>query len=270
METSPAQIAGAVLRGLREKASLSQTELAKRVYASQSTISELERGVTMAKPELISQIDQELGADGLLIKIWPVTGSGSYSAEYVAAMEREASRVHDWEPRFVHGLLQTPEYAQALMRMTRPFDRYEAIEADVNARIERQVIFARERPPLFWFILDESALRRPIGGNDVMREQLERIEQLACEANIVFQVMRYSATRNPGIEGSSRLLEFLDNSPIWYTEGWYSGRATRDKDEVALARAHFDLMRASALPPDQSLEFIAALRGSHYEQPEVG
>lgn len=267
METDPVLVFGSVLRTLREQAGLSQRELAERVFCSPSLISAVELGTKPAKLDLVERIDSALSANGMLLKVWPITTSGSYSSwfVYVAELEKEACKIHEWELRTIPGLLQTPDYARALMRVVRPRDSDEKIEGDVTARIDRQEIFTQDSPPMAWFVLCESILHRPIGGNRVMRDQLIKLEKLVQQTNIVIQMMPFNATGHPGVEGPLRILEFLDSRPVWYTEGWYSGRMAETKDEVSSAMTCFDLIRASALPPSESLEMIVQVRCSKYE-----
>ncbi len=267
METNPVQVFGSVLRTLREQAGLSQRELAVRVYCSASLISAIELGTKPAKLDLVERLDETLNASGMLLKVWPITTNGSYPSFFalVAEMEKEACKIHEWELRIVPGLLQTPDYARALMRAGRPRDSDEKIEADVTARMDRQELFSRENPPMAWFVLDESILYRPLGGNYVMRNELIKLEKMMEQTNVVIQVMPFNATEHPGVEGPLRILEFLDSPPIWYTEGWYSGRMAETKDEVSSAMTCFDLIRASALSPSESLQMIAQVRCSRYE-----
>lgn len=267
METDPVLVFGSVLRTLREQAGLSQRELADRVYCSPSLISAVELGSKPAKLDLVERIDATLNANGMLLKVWPITTTGSYPSwfAYVAELEREASKIHEWELRIVPGLLQTPEYARTLMRVVRPRDSDEKIEADVNARMARQEIFSQAEPPMAWFVLDESILHRPFGGKHVMRDQLVKLEKLAEQTNVIVQVMPFAATGHPGVEGPLRILEFLESPPVWYTEGWYSGRMAETKAEVSSAMTCFDLIRASALAPNESLQYLARIRCSNYE-----
>jgi len=163
VETDPVQVFGSVLRTLREQAGLSQRELAQRVYCSPSLISAVELGTKPAKLDLVERIDAVLNANGMLLKVWPITTTGSYPSwfAYVAELEKEACKIHEWELRIVPGLLQTPEYARALMRVVRPRDSDDKIEADVTARMARQEIFSQDEPPMAWFVLDESIMHRP-------------------------------------------------------------------------------------------------------------
>jgi transcriptional regulator with XRE-family HTH domain len=265
MEQSPVRIVGEVLRALREQAGLTQQELAANAYCSQPLISGLERGTKTARPELIAQIDEVLSAKGLLIKIWPVTTSGEQSAESLADLEAKATAIHDWEERVVPGLLQTVEYAGAVIRAARPWASESEIEDAIKTRIDRQRIFTKPSPPIGWFVVDESVLHRPFGGREVMREQLIHLEDVANQPNMVIQVIQFSSVEHPGSAGPLRIMEFSDNSPIWYTEGWSSGRMTDSRDEVASAMANFNLIRASALPPGGSVRFIREIRDSNYE-----
>jgi hypothetical protein len=114
-------------------------------------------------------------------------------------------------------------------------------------------------------VIDESVLYRPFGGRDVMRDQLLKLEKMAARPNFVIQVMRFSAMGHPGMEGPLKLMEFTDSAPIMYHSGWNVGRMTEDKEEVAAAIVHFDLIRASALSPEQSLRFISKVRAARYE-----
>lgn len=237
------------------------------MYCSPSLISAIETGTKPAKLDLVERLDGELSASGALIAVWPITTTGNYPSWFarVAELEREAFKIHEWELRIIPGLLQTPDYARSIMRAVRPRDDDEKIERDVTTRITRQEIFASDDAPMTWFVLDESILHRPFGGSRIMRDQLTHIEKVAQTTNVVVQVMPFSATRHPGMEGPLRILEFRDSQPIWYTEGWYSGRVAETREEVSTAMTCFDLIRASALAPDESLEAIATVRGSKYE-----
>jgi transcriptional regulator with XRE-family HTH domain len=268
VETNPVKVFGDVLRALREKAGLSQRELAERVYCSASLISAIENATKPAKLDLVKRIDDALNCGGALIKTWPITTAGNYPSWFalVAELETQARKIHEWELRIIPGLIQTSAYARALMRAGRPLDSDEKIEDDVNARLERQEIFSQDNPPVAWFVLDESILHRMVGGNLVMRDQLIKLEKMAEQTNVVIQVMPFTTSGHPGIEGPLRILEFFGSDPVWYTEGWYTGRMAETKAEVSSAMTCFDLIRASALPPSESMRTIAEVRCSKYEK----
>jgi transcriptional regulator with XRE-family HTH domain len=267
VETDPILVFGKLLRALRERAGLSQKQLADVVHYSASLISAIETGTKPAKFDLVQRMDQALKAGGALIAVWPITTVGTYPSwfERVAELERSAAKIHEWEMRVIPGLLQTADYARAMMRAGRPTDNDANIERDVTARIDRQEIFSSDNPPIAWFVIDESVLSRPIGGFHVMREQLERLEQISEMPNVMIQIMPSDIGSHPGIEGPLRILEFSDSPPVWYTEGWYSGRMVETPQDVASAMTCFDLIRASALSPDESRRTISSVRSKKYE-----
>jgi transcriptional regulator with XRE-family HTH domain len=265
-EPTNAKLFGELLRAFREEAGLSQTDLAKAAYCSQSLISGLENGTKGSRIETIQAIDGAVGAKGKLVSTWPITSSGGQLPENLAELEADAIRIHDWDNRIIPGLLQTEDYARAIARNGLPYADQNEREQVIAKRMERQSIWRRERPPVSWFIIDEAVLYRPHGGKDVMREQLLQLEGTAEQPGKIIQVMRFTTVRHPGFEGPLRIMEFSDKPLIWYTEGWRSsGRLSDAKGEASAAMAEFNLIRAAALPPEESAEFIASVRVSHYE-----
>jgi transcriptional regulator with XRE-family HTH domain len=271
VETDPILVFGKLLRALRERAGMSQKQLADTVHYSASFISAIENGTKPAKLDLVRRLDQALDAGGALVAVWPITTVGAYPSWFarIAELEAEAVKIHEWELRYIPGLLQTAEYTRELMRADRPRydagDDDESIEHDVVARIERQEILARENPPRAWFVIDESVLHRLIGGPGIMAKQLEHLEAMAEMTHIIVQILPFSVRSHSGGAGPLKILEFPDAPTVGYTEGRWSGRVVETSDEVGVAMSHFDLIRASALPPEESVKFIAEFRSRKYE-----
>lgn len=265
VETDPVQLFGSLLRTLRERVGMSQKELASQVYCSASLISGIETGSKPAKRDLVKQIDEALRAGGALLLVWPITTMGTYRSWFarVAALEADAIKIHEWEMRVVPGLLQTEEYARAMIGVSSPRQRQEDIEESIRVRMKRQEVFDKENPPMAWFILDESVLHRPFGGRTVMYEQLAKLEQMSESARIVIQILPFVATDQPGMEGPLWIMEFMDSPTIWYTEGWDMGRMVETRADVADAMTCFDLIRASALCPEKSRRLIAEMRSKY-------
>jgi transcriptional regulator with XRE-family HTH domain len=271
VETNPILVFGKLLRALREHAGMSQKQLADTVHYSASFISAIENGTKPAQLDLVRRLDQALDAGGALVAVWPITTVGTYPSWFarIAELEAEAVKIHEWELRYIPGLLQTAEYARELMRADRPRykvgDDDDSIERDVVARIERQEILARENPPRAWFVIDESVLHRLIGSSAVMAKQLEHLEAMAEMTHIIVQILPFSVKSHSGGAGPLKILEFPDAPMVGYTEGRWSGRVVEAYDEVGVATSHFDLIRASALPPEESVKFIAEFRSRKYE-----
>ena len=128
--------------------------------------------------------------------------------------EREATSVREFNALAVPGLLQTEEYAWALIRAGRPTDSDEEIGQLVAARVERQRILERPRPPMLWAVVDEGVLRRPVGGAVVFHDQLDHLAKLGKRPGIVFQVMPFSAGAHAGLLGEFILLGRSDGHDV--------------------------------------------------------
>lgn len=266
MEINSAQRVGRIIRMLRDESGRTQADVAKEAHCSTSLVSYLESGQKGAHGDTLAAIGDAIGHRDVVLELWGFTTSGGYAtAELLANYEAEASKIHDWEPRICPGLLQTPAYARAVAGAALPLASEQEREDMLSKRIERQEIWTREAQPLSWFVIDEAVLYRAHGGADVMREQLLNLEAQADAPNIFVQIMPFSAVRHPGLEGPLRIMEFPDKPAQWYTESWSSGKMTDAKDEVSAAQTKFDLIRASALSPEQSAGLVASTRSARYE-----
>ena len=119
-----------------------------------------------------------------------------------------------WELRVVPGLLQTEEYARAVIRADKPRDSEESVSRAVTARLERQELLTRDQPPMLWYILDEAILRRLVGGPSVMDAQLGKLTGLADRPGVVIQVLPFGARIHVGSNGPIVIFEFADAAAI--------------------------------------------------------
>lgn len=257
-------VLGAVIRALRELAGLSQAELGKRMNYSGGLISAVELGNKPASDDLITALENELDGRGLLNKLRAIDVIGTRPTAYFTDSEAKACRIHDWEPRVFPGLLQTKDYARLVVSCFKPTAGEEVIAADVEVRLERQNVLFGESPATAWFVIDESVLYRSFGNAGVMREQLEFLENAAAKPNVFIQVLPFNAANHPGMEGPLRVIYFPDSAPAWYTEGWSVGRMSDAAAETDTAITNFDLIRAAALPPMESLQLIRDVRQERY------
>jgi hypothetical protein len=186
----------------------------------------------------------------------------SYPAFFapVVAFERDAIRIHGWELGAVPGLLQTESYARALIKVTRPQDSDDAVEQMVTARLQRQEIMTGDRPPLLWYVLDESALRRVVGGPDVMRAQLDQLITAASQPGTVMQVLPFATGEGVGADGPISVYEFSEDPTVVYTECNRGGRVIEDRAEVAEMVTKLNMIRGCALSPRASAELMRKTR----------
>ena len=151
----------------------------------------------------------------------------------VIDFENQAVRIHEWELRVVPGLLQTEDYARSVITAGKPRLGVAELDRKVNARIERQRLFERENPPMYWTVLSEGALRQVIGSPSVMGEQLDKIIEAARMPNIVVQVLPFASSDHPGTDGPVTVFDFAEASSNAYLECNGGGMITESPEEVA-------------------------------------
>ncbi|MFJ5884229.1 Scr1 family TA system antitoxin-like transcriptional regulator [Kitasatospora cineracea] len=277
---SPRSFYGSELRRLREERGLSQERLGELVFCSGTYISQIEKAARRPQEDLSERFDSVLETGGHLARLYPLvtrTRPAVYSvvaadlravsqpvarmrfAEYfttAAELQAVARTISSFSPTLVPGLLQTPEYARAVFRAAQPLRSAADIEDRVGLRMGRARIFDHPTGPLFWAVLDESVIRRPVGGAAVMAEQLFHLVELARENRIIVQVLPFSAGAHALMEGELCLLTFADAPPAAYVEGPHAGQLIDDSSTVAECVLSYDFTRAAAMAPEASLELI--------------
>ena len=247
------------LKAWRERMGLTQQAFADKIGYSVALVSAIEQCKRSPTEAFAMQCDQVTDAPGTF-KRWQVQVSReSYPAFFapVVAFERDAIRIHGWELGAIPGLLQCESYARALLRSVRQGSDDE-LERHVQARLERKMVLFADRPVTLWYVLDEGTLRRMIGGRVVMRDQLDTLIESAASA--VLQVLPFTAGDQPGADGPITVYEFADAPTVCYTECYSGGRIVEGHAEVADLMRIVNLLRASALPPNESLELIRQIR----------
>ena len=261
-QASMAALFGSRLRKLRVAAGLTQAEVGELAHVVSSRIAQLERA-TGAKPtlELTRTLDKELVADDLLIDLWPYVYREAFpdwSQAFIAYSAR-AAVIRQYASHVVPGLLQTPEYARALLSVGHTLRDSEHLEERLAARLDRQVRLTGPDRPELWIILDEAVLRRPVGGAAVMRGQLEKLLRMAEEPGVTIQVLPFDQGAHGSLGGSLTVLVMPDGTEIAYTEGAHYGQLTEEPDEVERFVLTYDQLRAMALPPLMSLAMIRSV-----------
>src|ERR1022692_2924216 len=193
----------AELRRLRESAGLTQEDVSERTGKDRSTLYRLENAQQRPQRSTLIQLLDLYGTDqerrGGLLALLRQAGQRGWMQPYRSdlpeiysdyiSFESEARSIWNYESLFIPGLLQTEDYARAVIRGGLPAASTEQVENRVMARMERQAVLAREDPPQLWAITDEAAVRRLVGGRTVMREQLARLRDAAALPNVTVQVI---------------------------------------------------------------------------------
>ncbi|MEU6508710.1 helix-turn-helix transcriptional regulator [Streptomyces sp. NPDC046942] len=254
---------GRQIKVWREAAGLKQGELGARIGYGVDMASSVERGRRSPKPDFLDGADQVLGASGKLSAMKEDVEGAGYPKKVrdLKKQEDESVELGAYANHYVHGLLQTPEYARALYTMRRPSYTEEEIDSHVNARLARQVIFERVPSPVISFVQEEVTLRRPIGGRAALRRQLEHLLDVAKLRHVEIQVMPTDREDHGGMGGPFRLLKLRNGKTVAHEEGQTYSRLISDPREVQLLEIRYGIIRAQALPPRESLTFIEKVLG---------
>lgn len=264
---SMAALFGARVRRLRTAAGMTQAELGERTHVVSTRITQIERA-SGAKPtlELARALDAALGADDLLVELWPYVYREAFpdwSRKFMELSER-AVAVRQYAAHVVPGLLQTEDYARGVLSLDALLEGEEQLEERVSARMGRQDRLSSVDRPELWVVLDEAVLRRPIGGHAVMRKQLGRLLDAAVERHITVQILPFDQGGHEAMGGSLSLLALPDGSEVAYTEGSDYGQLIEEPVNVSRYKVIYDRLRAAALPPLMSLDMIrSAMEGDY-------
>ncbi|MFF9034458.1 Scr1 family TA system antitoxin-like transcriptional regulator [Streptomyces sp. NPDC014892] len=267
-----AALFGARVRRLRTAAGLTQAELGDRTHVVSTRITQIERA-SGAKPtlELARALDAALGADDLLVDLWPYVYREAFpdwSRKFMEFAQR-AVVIREYAAHVVPGLLQTEDYARAVLRTGRTLGSEEQLEERVALRMGRQERLGTPDRPELWVVLDEAVLRRPVGGQAVMRGQLARLVRTSTEHHITVQVLPFDQGEHEVMGGSLTVLTMPDSSEIAYTEGAHYGQLIEDPDEVRSFTLTYDRLRAAALPPLMSLDMIRSVMEDNHRGAKV-
>jgi transcriptional regulator with XRE-family HTH domain len=248
------------MKAAREQRGWSQAELAERIPYSLSTISMAEALHRVPTKDFALHLDNAFGTPGTFARLEARLRDLPFPASFrpFAAYEAEATALYVFEHSLIPGLLQTPDYARAVLA-TRPNTAEDEIDNLVTARLARQAILTREDPPapLLWALIDEGALHRPVASAEVMYEQLMYLVELSRRPNITVQVVPYSAGGHTGLLGACVIAD-MDSSPgILYVEDIADGRVFEDPGTVSLVTLRYKSLQSEALPKGASRELIA-------------
>ncbi|MFI6105288.1 helix-turn-helix domain-containing protein [Streptomyces sp. NPDC093595] len=271
-------VLGKRLQELRERAGLKREEAAKVLHVAPATIRRMETAEVALKIPYVRLLLQEYGvpadeADGFVRLAEEANRPGwwqrfhdvlpGWFSMYVS-LEGAASVIRAYEPQFVPGLLQTEDYARAILRggavgQVRPDD----IERHVALRMARQSLLTRQDAPKFWVIMDETVLRRPVGGSPaVMRAQIDRLLEATALPNVTLQIAEFATGHHPGTYGPFVLFRFaVPELPDMVYSEYLTGAVYLDaRTEVASHLEVMDRMAAQAATAQRTKEILKDVR----------
>src|SRR5580658_9375923 len=258
---TPAGVFGAELRYYRTRAGLSQKDLAPRANVSHDVISKIETGERPPAEDFPPRLDAipELDTRGALTRLWDHLKKGQKQRlhgwfQEWADIEAQATVLRWYEPLVIPGLLQTEDYARAILS-ARPDGNLDDLDEQVAARLARQAVLDRPDAPQLWCVLDEGVLHRAIGGSKVMRSQLYRLADMAEHSKVTIQVIP-GAIAHAGLLGGFIVADLDARPPVVYLETAAEGHVTDSPDVATHVALSFDRLRAEALPWGASRDLI--------------
>lgn len=256
-EPSAAQlILGDVLQRTRKSAGLSQDQLATLTNYSRSQISMAETGQLLPSPDFVTRCDDALETGGLLAGIHRRASSEDATARVaeLAKAEELAAAIRSYNPVLVPGLLQTEGYMRHLLgagRFSGVTD--EEIDERVAVRLRRQRVLAKLRSYLT--VLDEAVLRRVIGNQQIMIEQLDHLLKLARSPRITIQIMPFEKLAYPAA-GPMAILDLADGGQAVHLDGPVSGLTTSRPGIVGACTERYEMLRSQAVSVPESVRMI--------------
>ena len=267
---------GAHLRRLREHAGISREDAGYHIRASGSKISRMELGRVSFKERDVIDLLAFYGISDSeerdsLIQLTREANATPWWQKYQDAapdwfglyvgLEEAAQLIRVYEVQFVPGLLQTEDYARAVVMQGAPGLEPEEVERRVALRLGRQKLLARDNPPRLWAIVDEAALRRPMGGRDVLAGQIQRLMDLVSESNVTLQVMPFKYGGHAAEGGAFSIMRFpeADLPDMVYVE-YLSGALYIEKpEEVERYAAVMERLSVAGTSPERTREILAGL-----------
>ncbi|MEU2073266.1 helix-turn-helix transcriptional regulator [Streptomyces sp. NPDC013489] len=263
-----ARMAAAVARKTRLKKGLTQEQLGSQMGFTGAAISAMERLIHPVSDEMLIQLERVLGGGtGIFEEMRELVRLEKLPEQFrgYAPIEQKAVALWLYANHVVHGLFQTEAYARALIAGGYPPPSEERVEELVTARMARKALFDRKQVCEIELVLDESVLRRPIGDEEVMREQLVHLAECARRRNVNLQVLPLDAGLDGeymGDRGMMNLVETPVHDHVTYLEIQGESLLITDRTKVSTHRQRYAKIRAQALDPRGSLGLIEELAGA--------
>jgi len=274
--TVPRMLVGIELHRYREAAGITPDQAAYEIRASRSKISRMENGLVRFKERDVTDLltlygitDEQIR--GRLVTLARQANTPGWWSKYgdimadwfesYLGLETAASVIRTFELQFVHGLFQTEDYARAVTLLGHTAAPADEIDRRVSLRLKRQDLLASPQPPQVWSVLDEGALRRPVGGRRVMRAQLEHLAEVARLRHVSIQVVPFDRGGHAAAGGSFTVLRFSEPEvpDVVYLEQLTSALYLDKLEDVDHYLEVMNHLSTEALTPAQTVKFITEL-----------
>ncbi|GAB2485926.1 helix-turn-helix transcriptional regulator [Nocardiopsis aegyptia] len=251
---------GSELRRLRTLADMSQLDIGRLTGTSKQQVGAVERGIRRPSKKFAELADRALKCNGGLLNLWPgAKQTQPWWLEKFVEIERKTQVIQDFQPQVAPGLLQIESYARAVMWASFPPQGQQELEERLKRRMDRQKILDRENPPLALFVVEEGALRRSVGGADVMKDQYKALIARARMPHLRLQVLPFDRGAHSAMDWAFMIMRMTPVESLVYAEAPGGGHVITDVSVVADCQQRFSALQSMALSPNESIDFIASL-----------
>jgi transcriptional regulator with XRE-family HTH domain len=257
------------LRRLRDEHHLTLQDVADRLGWSRATVSRLETAQTRPRHGDVADLLDIYGVpsperDALITLARQASQRGWWTAyvdvftDSYLGIEDESAEIRNWDPQLIHGLLQTDDYARAVITAGRMLPGPKDVDRRIAARKIRQTLLDRDDAPRLHAVFDEAVVHRLIGGRSVMKAQLLSLAESARRPNVTIQILPYDAGAHAGLDGRFTVLSFPDpaDPDIAYVEGTMGDVYLESVEETGQHRTRFEQISTLALSPAESIRLL--------------
>jgi hypothetical protein len=269
-------LVGAQLRRLRTEQGISREQAGAAIRASEWKIHRLENGqVSFKERDIVDLLGlygvTDPGEVAALLTVVREANQPGWWLQYsdllpqwfraYVDLEPAAALIRTYQGQFVPGLLQTEEYTRAVIHGAQLDEPPEEVERRVALRMARQTLLTRADAPRLWAVVDEAALRRPVGGPKVMRAQLERLIEATELPSVTLQVLPFTVGAHPAMVGAFSILRFADPElpDVVYLEHLTNAVYLDKRDDVDQYLHVMDQISFRSERPDRTVEILGAL-----------
>ncbi|HEU5157512.1 MAG TPA: helix-turn-helix transcriptional regulator [Streptosporangiaceae bacterium] len=255
---SAAALFGAKVRKHREAQGWSQEQLGEKVFCTGDLISKIELAVRSPSQQMAAAFDRLFGTGEYFQELWHLVNKETLPDWFrpYPDLEAEASSIRTFGFGLIDGLLQTEDYAREIFLTGQTPEKLDQLLA---TRMKRQEILTRSAPPRLWGVLDERALCTGVGGPEVMKAQIVHLIELAQRPNITVQIVPDGRGAYLGLNGPITILSFDEGPDVAYFDNQAGGQLVEEAATVEGCAVRFELIRASALSQEESLELLETI-----------
>ncbi|MDA0567893.1 helix-turn-helix domain-containing protein [Streptomonospora sp. S1-112] len=256
---------GRALSSARDKTGMTQAVLGRAIGRSDSHISNVEGGYRRMSATDVRAADEKLGANGRLVRLYDDLYEDGPTdwLDNLVELQAEAEIIREWHPVLVPGLLQTEDYARAVVSAGAPWRTPESVTDKVEQRMRASARVLDGPTPHYHVVIDDSVITRPVGSPAIMASQLRSLVERVRSGRVMIQTYPFASWPHAGLSGPFSLLSSASAPDTVHVESVYRGQATDDPETVRHTGMSFSTLQANARGTRETVEHLCAMIEEH-------